>query len=443
MTSIRVRLLVSLLALLLAAAAAMGAVIYRNVLGETEAIFDNQLQQMALSLRDQGEIASAQAGTLADEQLDFVIQIWTVDGRSIYASRDHVALPARALLGLATFNVEGRAWRTFSVATRDRVIQVAQPVEIRQRLAARAAWRSVLPLLLIAPIAALVVGWLAARNLAPLERLAGELRSRGSQSMAPLEMAGLPDAVSPLARSLNALLERLRSALDAQRAFVADAAHELRSPLTALKLQLELLRRAGSDVDRDAARDALGAGIERASRLVEQLLALARSEPSSPHAAERVDLAEIARRAVAETVAFASSRAVEFELVAEAPVWVDGDAFTLGLLVRNLADNAARYSPAGSQVLLGVTASSAEATLQIDDAGPGIAFADRDRVFDRFYRRAGADDSGSGLGLAIVRSVADAHGATVALADSPLGGLRVSVRLPLAASSPEMRVASV
>ena len=111
--------------------------------------------------------------------------------------------------------------------------------------------------------------------------------------------------------------------------------------------------------------------------------------------------------------------------------------------MRNLADNAARYSPAGSQVLLGVTASSAEATLQIDDAGPGIAFADHDRVFDRFYRRAGADDSGSGLGLAIVRSVADAHGATVALADSPLGGLRVSVRLPLAASSLEMRVASV
>jgi len=436
MTSIRVRLLVSLLALLLLAAAAMGAVTYRNVLGETEAIFDYQLQQMALSLRDQGEIASADAGTLADAQLDFVVQIWTVDGRSIYASRPHPALPARALLGLATLQVDGRAWRTYSVATRERVIQVAQPVEIRQRLAARAAWRSVLPLLLIAPVAALVVGWLAARNLAPLERLAGEVRARGGQSLAPLAVTGLPDEVAPLASSLNALLERLRTSLDTQRAFVADAAHELRSPLTALKLQLELLRRAGSDADRDAARDALAAGIERASRLVEQLLALARSEPAAAVVFERVDLAEIARRAVAETVPFASSRRVEFELVAEAPVWVVGDALSLGLLVRNLADNAARYAPPDSRVTLHIGIDDGAATLRIDDAGPGIPEADRARVFDRFYRRAGAVEAGSGLGLAIVKSVADAHGATVALSESPASGLRVTVRFPLDTAAP-------
>ena len=153
MTSIRLRLLVSLVALLVLVAAAMAAITYKNVLGETEAIFDYQLQQMALSLRDQGEVASAQAGPLADEQLDFVIQIWTIDGRTIYASRAHASLPARALLGLHTLNVAGRAWRTYSVATRERVIQVAQPVEIRQRLAAHAAWRSVLPLLLMTPFA--------------------------------------------------------------------------------------------------------------------------------------------------------------------------------------------------------------------------------------------------------------------------------------------------
>ncbi len=430
MTSIRVRLLVSLLALLLLAAAAMGAVTYRNVLGETEAIFDYQLQQMALSLRDQGEIASADAGTLADAQLDFVVQIWTVDGRSIYASRPHSALPARALLGLATLQVDGRAWRTFSVATRERVIQVAQPVEIRQRLAARAAWRSVLPLLLIAPVAALVVGWLAARNLAPLERLASEVQARGGQSLAQLSVTGLPDEVAPLALSLNALLERLRTSLDTQRAFVADAAHELRSPLTALKLQLELLRRAGSDADRDAAREALAAGIERASRLVEQLLALARSEPTAAVVFERVDLAEIARRAVAETVPFASGRRVEFELVADAPVPVVGDALSLGLLVRNLADNAARYAPPDSHVTLHIGIDDGAATLRIDDAGPGIPEADRARVFDRFYRRAGAVEAGSGLGLAIVKGVAEAHGATVALSQSPASGLRVTVRFP-------------
>jgi two-component system OmpR family sensor kinase/two-component system sensor histidine kinase QseC len=193
-TSIRARLLASLPGLLALAALLMGAVTYRNVLAETETIFDYQLQQMALSLRDQGEIASAEAGTLADEQLDFVIQIWTIDGRTIYASRAHSSLPQRALLGLHTLIVDGNAWRTYGVATRERVIQVAQPVEIRQRLAARAAWRSVLPLLVMAPFAALAIWWLAAQNLAPLDRLARELRARDVRSLAPLPTTARAEA---------------------------------------------------------------------------------------------------------------------------------------------------------------------------------------------------------------------------------------------------------
>ncbi len=438
MTSIRVRLLASLLGLLALAALLMGAVTYRNVLGETEAIFDYQLQQMALSLRDQGEISAAQADSIADAQLDFVVQIWTVDGRSIYATRPHPSLPARALLGLATLQVEGRAWRTYSVATRERVIQVAQPVEIRQRLAARAAWRSVLPLLLMAPLAALVIWWLAARNLAPLARLAGELRSRDAQSLAPLASGDLPDELAPLALSLNALLERLRLSLDAQRDFVADAAHELRSPLTALKIQLELLRRADAAAEREAAREGIAAGIERASRLVEQLLALARTEPgAAAPTRERVDLAEVARRMVAETVPFAAARGIEFELSAPEPAFVVGDPVALGLLVRNLADNAARYSPADSRVEVGVGVEGGAVTLRVDDAGPGIPEAERQRVFDRFYRRAEGGESGSGLGLAIVQSVARAHGAEVTLERSARGGLRAVVRFaPAGAGAP-------
>ena len=433
MSSIRVRLLVSLLALLALAAAAMAAITYRNVLGESEAIFDYQLQQMALSLRDQGEIASAQADSLADAQLDFVIQIWTIDGRTIYASRAHSSLPQRALLGLHTLIVQGKAWRTYGVATRERVIQVAQPVEIRQRLAARAAWRSVQPLLVIAPFAALAIWWLAAQNLAPLDRLARELGKREARSLAPLPTTGLPDEVAPLASALNALLERLRSALDAQRAFVADAAHELRSPLTALKLQLELLRREGDAEGREAARAALAEGIARASRLVEQLLALARAEPDAAAPAECVDLVAIARQAVADTLPLAQSRSVEFELLETGPAFVSGDELALGLLVRNLTDNAARYAPPGSRVEVSVSGNATEVLLQVDDSGPGIAEDERERVFDRFYRRADNGESGSGLGLAIVRSVALAHGASIALGRAPLGGLRVSVSFPAAA----------
>jgi signal transduction histidine kinase len=428
MNSIRVRVLLALLATLFVTAAVMGALTYRSVLAETEALFDYQLRQMALSLRDQGEIAPAQAGTLADEELDFVVQIWTADGRIIYPPRLRSDLPTRALLGLADITVQGKTWRSFSVATRDRVIQVAQPVQTRQRLAAGAALRSIAPLAFIAPAMALVVWWLSAQALVPLRRLADGVRARDEQSLQPLPMDSLPVEVAPLVGALNGLLQRLGAALGTQRAFVADAAHELRSPLTALKLQMALLRRAPDDAARADAQAALQAGIERAVRLVEQLLTLARAEPGAPVAKTMLDLAEVARAAVADTAPLAASRGSSIESIAEAPVRVEGDAVALGLLARNLADNAVRYSPPGARIELRVLIDAGAATLQVDDSGPGIPQDERERVFDRFYRRASGAEPGSGLGLAIVRSVAERHGASVSLATSPLGGLRATVR---------------
>ena len=433
MNSIRVRLLLALLAMLAVAALLMGGLTYRNVLAETEALFDYQLRQMALSLRDQGEIAPDQASALADEELDFVVQIWTVDGRAIYASRAHSALPARALLGLADVSAGGQTWRTYGVATRDRVIQIAQPTQIRRRLAANAALHSVAPLLLLAPLMALVGWWLASFTLRPLREVAAGVRERDAGSLTPLSTEGLPDEVSPLVAALNSLLQRLAQSLDTQRAFVADAAHELRSPLTALKLQVQMLQRAGDDTARSEATAALAAGIDRAARLVEQLLALARSEPGAPATAPQpLDLSELVRTAVADTVPYARSRGTEFELHAEAPVAVLGDKAALGALARNLADNAVRYAPPGSRVELHVGVEGGRPTLQVDDAGPGIPVAERERVFDRFYRRSANDEAGSGLGLAIVRSVAVQHGAKLTLGDSVLGGLQVRVQFPVA-----------
>jgi len=432
MNSIRVRVLLALLGMLAVTALVMGGLTYRNVLAETESLFDYQLRQMALSLRDQGEIAPEQASTLRDEDLEVVVQIWTDDGRIIYPPRLRSDLPTRALLGFADIAVQGKTWRTFSVATGDRVIQVAQPLQIRQKLAADAALRSVAPLFLIAPALALVLWRLAARALAPLQRLTNGVQARDEQSLQPLPMSGLPDEVAPLVAALNALLQRLGDSLGAQRAFVADAAHELRSPLTALKLQMQLLLRAPDDAARADAARALTDGIDRAARLVEQLLTLARAEPGAAGAATApLDLSELVRLAVAGTVPFATARGTRLELIADTPVPLQGDAAALTALARNLADNAVRYAPPGSQVELRVFNDNGVPTLQVDDAGPGIAPADRERVFDRFYRHAAGDEPGTGLGLAIVRSVAERHGATVALGDSPLGGLRVVVRFCL------------
>jgi two-component system OmpR family sensor kinase/two-component system sensor histidine kinase QseC len=428
--SIRVRVLLALLGMWVFTAAVMAAVTYRNVLAETEALFDYQLRQMALSLRDQGEIAPAQAGSLADQQLDFVVQIWTADGRTIYPPRLRDDVPSQALLGLADITVRGKTWRTFSVATGDRVIQVAQPLQIRQALAAGAALRSVAPLLLIAPAMALVIWWVAAQTLAPLRRLTQAVQHRDEQTLQPLPQQGLPDEVLPLVAALNALLQRLGRSLDAQRAFVSDAAHELRSPLTALKLQMQLYRRADDDGSREQAAQALNAGIDRAARLVEQLLNLARSEPGAPSAArDRVDLSETVREAVADTVAYAVSRGTALELIAPQPVALMGEPAALKVLARNLVDNAVRYAPPGSRVEIRVLEEpDGAAVLQVDDAGPGIPAQERERVFDRFYRHAAGDEGGTGLGLAIVRGVAERHGAQVSLDDSALGGLQVRVR---------------
>jgi two-component system OmpR family sensor kinase/two-component system sensor histidine kinase QseC len=283
----------------------------------------------------------------------------------------------------------------------------------------------------VAPALALLMWWLAALSLRPLQQVAQAVRERDTQSLAPLPGEGLPDELAPLVRALNGLLQRLAQTLDVQRAFVADAAHELRSPLTALKLQLDLLHRAPDAAARDTATRALGDGITRAAWLVEQLLALARNEPGAPGLPfAPVDLVEIARRALADTVPQALARGTEMELQADLPVPLQGDAASLLVLVRNLVDNAVRHAPPGAAVQVHVGSTPQGAELVVDDAGAGIPPAERERVFDRFYRRNPAASEGSGLGLAIVRTVATRHGATVALGDAPLGGLRVTVRFP-------------
>jgi two-component system OmpR family sensor kinase/two-component system sensor histidine kinase QseC len=255
------------------------------------------------------------------------------------------------------------------------------------------------------------------------------VRERDSQSLAPLAETGLPDELAPLVHALNELLARLAQSFDHQRAFVADAAHELRSPLTALKLQLGLLERAADEAARGAAQKSIGEGIERAAWLVEQLLALARNEPGAPALPmPQVDLAEIARGALAATVPLALAKGSVFDLQADAPLPVRGDAASLTALVRNLVDNAVRHGPPGSRIEVRVARQGGAAVLTVDDAGPGIPPQDRERVFDRFFRRDPSAADGSGLGLAIVRRVAERHGATVTLGESPLGGLRAEVR---------------
>ena len=233
------------------------------------------------------------------------------------------------------------------------------------------------------------------------------MRRREPSTLEPLPENGLPEEVAPLVEELNALLARLGEALERQKRFTADAAHELRSPLTALAMQLDLAARAASPADSRAALNGLRAGVKRATRLVEQLLTVARLEPEAARAQFRtVDLAGVAAGAIAEVEPFAEAKRIELRLgrMDKAPVL--GDEAALGTLVRNLVDNAVRYTPAGGRVSIAVHADGEAARLSVEDSGPGIPLAERERVFDRFYRVLGSGGEGSGLGLAIVREIA-------------------------------------
>ena len=432
MSSLRGRLLLLLLSLAAAVAVVVAAVSYRSVLAEADAIFDYQLRQMALSLRDQGAIADGERAALEDPSLDYVVQVWTWDGTVTYSSHRRRGLPRSAVLGFSELEFDGRRWRVFAATSRGRVIQVAQPLSVRRSLAASAAWRSVVPLLVAAPLVALAAAWLVGVSLAPLRDLVAAVRARDAGSMTPLPLAGLPSELEPLGRSLNALLARLGESFDAQRAFVADAAHELRTPLTALKLQLDLVRRAPDDASRSAALSALSERTERMQRLVEQLLTLARAEPGGAESAlQDTDLVEPVRQAAADTIPLAAAAGVELELDAPPALTARVDAAALRILARNLIDNAVRHAGEHGRVRVELAAAGGDAVLRVDDTGPGIPAQDRARVFDRFHRRDDGQSGGSGLGLAIVRAIAERHGARIRLDDSPLGGLRVEVALPV------------
>ena len=459
--SIQRRLLGSMIFVLVAGIAVTGGVVYRQAADEANALFDLQLRQLAqaLPLRAYGGLAPRAPGVPQPTD-DVVIRIWNHFGVFVYSSHPEVPLPRSVQLGLTTVATPRGDWRVFAgEADQQWLVEVAQPMRVRSELAAEVAFRTVLPLLILLPILAALLWWIVGRGLAPLRRVAAEVGARKPDSLERLSEDALPAEVAPLVASLNRLLVDLTEARDAQRAFIADAAHELRTPLTALQLQLQVVERATEPQAREAALTALREGLLRASRLVQQLLALARAEPDPPREGPAtdlpmagpmvdVDLVALVRESVALHAQLAHDEGIDLGLdAAEAAHAADagtgagaaritGDRDALFTLVGNLIDNALRYTPRGGRVDVSVIRRDAAVVLAVCDDGPGISPAERERVFDRFHRgeaaRARGDTRGSGLGLAIVKRIADRHRARVDLTTAPAGrGLRVEVTFPV------------
>jgi two-component system OmpR family sensor kinase len=432
MHSIRRQLLVWLLALVIVGVGFAGWLIYRQALAEANELFDYQLEQIAAALPSEPFSSVLQSNSDSDEGV--VIQIWNRNGVLMYYSHPRVPLAPHAELGFSTETTPRGVWRVYSAIVGDNVVQLAQPVSIRNRLAAGVAWRTLWPLVVLLPLLGVAVWVIIGRGLAPLQRVTRALDTRHPEALDPLPDNRLPAEVRPVVNALNGLLERLATALDTQKAFVADAAHELRTPLAAVQIQSQLVARAKDDASRKEALDDLQAGITRATRLAEQLLALARSEPDGKSATTPVDLHALLDDCVGAYVLLAQQRGVDLGIEANEAATIQGDPNALRVMFNNLIDNATKYTPRGGRVDVSLQVDHGQPLVRIADSGQGIPADERERVFDRFYRvgtgasRARTDVAGSGLGLAIVRRIAVQHDATVVLSESETGGLLVSVR---------------
>jgi two-component system, OmpR family, sensor kinase len=431
MRSIRRQLLIWLLALVIVGVGFAGWLIYRQALAEANELFDYQLQQIAAALPSEPFSSVLSSRSESDEGV--VIQIWNRNGVLMYYSHPRVPLAPHAELGFSTESTPRGEWRVYSAIVGDNVVQLAQPLSIRNRVAAGVAWRTLWPLVVLLPLLGVAIWVIVGRGLMPLQRVTRALDTRHPEALDPLSDHDLPQEVQPVVRALNALLSRLSTALDTQKAFVADAAHELRTPLAAVQIQAQLVARARDD---DARREALGdlhEGIGRATRLAEQLLALARSEPDGKAVETQVDLSALLDECVRNYVLVAQERGVDLGIESSEPATVMGDPDSLRVMFNNLIDNATKYTPRGGRVDVGLKVVDGRPVVEISDSGPGIPQEERERVFDRFYRvgegadRARSDVAGTGLGLAIVRRIADQNDADVALGESDAHGLRVTV----------------
>jgi two-component system sensor histidine kinase QseC len=450
--SLRRRLLVILLSLFATAWVVLALFSYRNARHEIEELFDAELAQSARvllaltqhelnepdELNDDAELGtiSVDGGTGHRYEKKIAFQVWLGERlllRSPSAPATHLAPNP----GFSDRQIDGNPWRVFSLPgdREDVRIEVGERDDVRMELVRDIVRDLLWPFLLTLPVLGLLIWSGIGRGLAPLKRTAAEIGRRSPHQLDPLPLGGTPAELRPVVDSLNKLLARLDDALESERRFTANASHELRTPLAGLKAQAQVAARAASEAERAQALAQLVRGVDRATRLVEQMLTLARLDPgeAATHY-EVVDLAPLLGEILAEYGPAALDKGIELGLAENTEGTVLADRAALEVMLRNLIDNAIRYTPAPGNVEVGAHTSGREVVLWAADSGPGIPESERARVFDRFYRVAGTDAAGCGLGLSIVRRIALLHGARIELgATSAAGGLRVEVHFPASA----------
>jgi signal transduction histidine kinase len=404
---------------------------------EMQEVFEDNLKQVALAVVHHRGDHEAPPARLAQDlpkvyeefgSFEFVTAVWSRDGMLKASSDPRIPLPFLSRSGLSEVRAGGERWYLYTVVLEDAIVQAAQRASDRDTLARETASELVGPSMAVLALVAVLVTLALQRGLRPLSQATSEVAARSAQSLHPIALGTQPLELYPLVEAINDLMGRLGQALSQQRDFVADAAHELRTPVTALRLQLQAVERATDPIQRKSALDELQQGIDRTQHLVERLLQLSRVAPEAPRPPfAPVHLVDLVRETVSRFSAQSDAAGIDLGATSQAAPRVNGDAHQLSVLLDNLVDNALRQVPRGGRIDVAAMLVEGHPALVVTDNGPGIPASERERVFDRFARGTGARGYGSGLGLAIVKAVAQSHDAQVQLCDAPGGGLQVRV----------------
>jgi two-component system sensor histidine kinase QseC len=439
--SIQGRLLALLLggvaAVWLAAAALTGF----DVRHELDELLDAHLAQAAalLVVQQSGEVEHDDDRTVDAPSLHryaprAVFQVFH-EGHLVLRSADApqqplVAEGSTASPGFTTVTANGVVWRVFSTRGGENDVQVyvGERLDARQHIVRVALWGTLWPLALALPLLAVLAWWAIRRGLQPLRSLGEQLAARTANTLQPVAIDDPPAEVAPLVQALNGLFNRIDGMLQSERRFTADAAHELRTPIAAIRTQAQVALAEADDARRQHALRATLEGCDRAARLVDQLLTLSRLEAGAAVPKKPVDMNALAQQVVRDLAPKALRKQQDLGVETSGACVIDGDAMLLGVLLRNLVDNAVRYGPAGARINVTTAAQHGQAVLVVEDSGPGLSEQDIARLGERFARGSGHDESGSGLGWSIVRRIAQVHGLTTAVSRSlRLGGLAVTV----------------
>lgn len=442
--SLRKRLLMSVSIGTLVLWAAAAALSYRQAQHEVQELMDAQMAQSAALLLTLATKAPASLDGLASNmaslrgasdgsnELTLEFQVAREDGTPLVRSPLAPTAPPAGALGFADFDDGNEPWRGLMLATGDGAyrIQVAQSIRIRDQEALEIAAKTVLPLGLFIPLLLALIYYAVRRALKPLDDLASEVSARSSENLHPLASTHVPHEAQPLVDELNRLLLRLGTTLDNERRFTADAAHELRTPLAAVRVQAQVALASHGELEHQHALRQVLAGTDRATRLVEQLLRLARLDPLARlPTRETLDLAELARAAVAETseIDLNGRGPIRLAIGAE-PLQVFGSHDLLAMALRNLIDNARRYTPPESEITVFVRLEDGFPVMGVVDDGPGVPNEELPKLVERFYRGRETSAEGSGLGLAIVHRIAQLHDARLEVRNLDGGGFVARLR---------------